>query len=317
MWTFPGRQLAAFLVLATLLSLATGLSTGRYHVRGPRQIEDACDEYTGREATGLDVGLDEGQRAQVVMADKYSAPAPVDTRCEDRRPQRLDTPERRIGISTIWERLGEMYAFACNRLLAGLAGLASSLIVAAEGCNGNPALCSRQYSNITHIGTHNSAFVGPLLQDNQYISVTEQLNMGVRMLQAQTHRWINDRIEMCHTTCYELDAGSLADYLTPIKTWLDGHDNEVVTLLLTNPDNIAVAKWAPVFAAVGLDKYAYAPGTNLSMSEWPTLQAMIDSGKRLVVFMGEYMPAISFTSERLPDRRNQTSTPTQPSCLTS
>jgi hypothetical protein len=256
-------------------------------MRRPVQDEDACDEHIGRAATGPDTGLDGEQRMQVVMADKYSASAPVDTGCKETRPHKPDIPGRRLGIPTIWDQVAEMCTFAYNRLLAGLAVLASPLMVAAEGCNGNPALCSRQYSNITHIGTHNSAFVGPLLQDNQYISVTEQLDMGVRMLQAQTHRWINDRIEMCHTTCYELDAGSLEDYLTPIKTWLDGNQNEVVTLLLTNPDSIPVAKWGAVFAAVGLDKYAYAPGTNLSMSQWPTLQSMIDSGKRLVVFMGE------------------------------
>lgn len=177
-------------------------------------------------------------------------------------------------------------------MLAGLALLAAPALVTAAGCNGNPALCSRKYSNVTHVGAHDSAFVGPLLADNQYISVTDQLNMGIRMLQAQTHKWIDGVIEMCHTSCLELDAGSLTEYLTPIKTWLDGNTNEVVTLLLTNGDAIPVAQWASVFAAVGLDKYAYAPGTKLAMEQWPTLQSMIDSGKRLVVFMGMYHPLI-------------------------
>ncbi|RKU45748.1 hypothetical protein DL546_008294 [Coniochaeta pulveracea] len=285
MWTLPGRQVAAFLVLATLLCLVTGLTTGRHHIRRPWQDDYACDGDIGHEAARLAADLDGGQRTQVVMVDKYGRAASVDSRCKASRPRIPDYPERWLGISTIWDQVGMMYAFAYNRLLAGLAVLASPWLVAAEGCNGHPALCSRQYSNISHIGTHNSAFVGPLLQHNQYISVTEQLNMGVRMLQAQTHKWINDRIEMCHSTCIELDAGSLEEYLAPIKTWLDGNQNEVVTLLLTNPDSIPVMNWGTVFAAVGLDKYAYAPGTNLSMSEWPTLQSMINSGKRLVVFM--------------------------------
>jgi hypothetical protein len=191
-----------------------------------------------------------------------------------------------------------MYTSLLTRMLAGLALLAAPALVTAAGCNGNPALCSRQYSNVVHIGAHDSAFVGKLPTDNQYISVTDQLNMGIRMLQAQTH--LEDGvIEMCHTSCLELDAGSLTDYLTPIKTWLDGNANEVVTLLLTNGDAIPVAQWASVFAAVGLDRYAYAPGTNLAMDQWPTLQSMIDSGKRLVVFMGMYHPQHSSLSTEL------------------
>ena len=50
-------------------------------------------------------------------------------------------------------------------------------------CNGYADLCSRQYSNITTIGTHDSAFVGELPQDNQDISVTAQLDAGIRFLQ--------------------------------------------------------------------------------------------------------------------------------------
>lgn len=183
-----------------------------------------------------------------------------------------------------------MVTLTIYRVVTSFGFLATPAFVSAVGCNGSPALCSRQYSNVTHVGAHDSAFVGPLLADNQMISVTEQLNMGIRMLQSQTHRWIDEKarpvIEMCHTSCISLDAGSLAEFLTPIKTWMEGNPNEVLTLLLTNPDKIPVAEWGEVFAAVGIDKYAYAPGTELAMEQWPTLQSMINSGKRLVVFMG-------------------------------
>ncbi|KAH8882219.1 PLC-like phosphodiesterase [Thozetella sp. PMI_491] len=155
---------------------------------------------------------------------------------------------------------------------------------AAAACNGNDALCSRRYSNVTYVGAHDSAFVGILPTDNQYKSASDVLSMGVRFLQAQTHSK-DGGIEMCHTSCLELDAGSLESYLTPIKTWMDSNPNEVVTLLLTNGDSIAVTQYASVFEAVGLDEYAYSPGSTLALDEWPTLQSMIDSGKRLVVFM--------------------------------
>lgn len=171
--------------------------------------------------------------------------------------------------------------------IAGLSVLvAAPASVAAAGCNGNIALCSRQYSNVTQVGSHDSAFVGILPPDNQYIPVVDQLNFGIRFLQAQTHNK-DGGIEMCHTSCLELDAGSLTNYLSPIKTWLDGNANEVLTLLLTNGDAIPVSQFASVFAALGLDKYAYAPGADLTLEQWPTLQSMIDAGKRLVVFMGK------------------------------
>lgn len=180
-----------------------------------------------------------------------------------------------------------MYRSMISCIIAGLSVLlAAPASAASVGCNGNSALCSRKYSNVTQIGSHDSAFVGVLLPDNQYIPVTDQLNFGIRFLQAQTHKK-DGGIEMCHTSCLELDVGSLSSYLSPIKTWLDGNRNEVLTLLLTNGDAIPVSQFGSVFAALGLDEYAYAPGANLAMDQWPTLQSMIDAGKRLVVFMGK------------------------------
>lgn len=165
-----------------------------------------------------------------------------------------------------------------------LAGLDAVL---ATTCNGYSELCSRLYSNYSQIGSHDSAFVGDFLTDNQFISAADQLDMGIRFLQAQTHD-LDGTIEMCHTSCLELDAGSLSSYLSPIKTWLDDNTDDVVTLLLTNGDGIAVADYADVFESVGLDEYVFTPDGILTLDEWPTLQDMIDAGTRLVVFMDYY-----------------------------
>ena len=161
-----------------------------------------------------------------------------------------------------------------------------------QSCNGSPSLCGRRYSNVTYVGSHDSAFVGLLPTDNQFTSVASQLSQGVRFVQAQSHNK-NGVIELCHTTCLEKDAGTLTDYLAPIKSFLDANPDEVVTLLLTNGDAIPVAQYGTIFQAVGLASYAFAPSSTLSLDEWPTLAEMISSGKRLVVFMGEY--AVSAT----------------------
>lgn len=119
--------------------------------------------------------------------------------------------------------------------------------------------------------------------------MASQLELGVRFLQAQTHEW-DGGIEMCHTECLLLDAGPLSDFLAPVRTFLDANPDEVVSLLLTNGDAIAVSDFAAVFESAGLAGYAFAPNGTLALDAWPTLQQMIDDGTRLVVWMGEKGP---------------------------
>jgi hypothetical protein len=127
--------------------------------------------------------------------------------------------------------------------------------------------------------------VGILPTENQVDSVADQLGAGIRFLQAQTHE-LNGELYMCHTSCTELNAGLLTDYLTTINTWMAANPNEVVTLLLTNGDRVDVSLFGTAMSSVGLDKYAYTLPSQLSMDEWPTLQELIDQGTRLVMFLG-------------------------------
>lgn len=152
-------------------------------------------------------------------------------------------------------------------------------------CNGHSELCDRKYSNITFVGSHNSAFVGKSLAVNQETSVADQLKQGVRFLQAQTQH-DDGVIRLCHTSCILEDAGPLLQYLRTVKTFLDANPNEVVTLLLTNPDGRSGADFDAIFEDSGLDVYGFLAPGNLTLDEWPTLGQMIGSGKRLVVFMG-------------------------------
>ncbi|KAJ5964844.1 uncharacterized protein N7479_004720 [Penicillium vulpinum] len=155
-------------------------------------------------------------------------------------------------------------------------------------CNGHSEYCTRSYSNITFVGSHDSAFVGPLPQQNQNIDIKAQLDMGIRYLQAQTHHSIIDKkvIELCHTSCLLEDAGPLNSFLTTIKNWLDAHPNEVITLLLTNGDSVSITEFGDTFSSSGISHYAYVPPANpLPIGKWPTLGDMISSGKRLVVFL--------------------------------
>lgn len=67
---------------------------------------------------------------------------------------------------------------------------------------------------------------------------------------------------------------------------MDSNPNEVVTLLLTNGDAIAVSKFADAYDNAGISKYTYTPPNQLALGDWPTLQDLISANTRLITFMG-------------------------------
>ena len=55
-------------------------------------------------------------------------------------------------------------------------------------CNGYPEFCNRQYSNITEVCSHNSAFVrSSNAGSNQVLPIVDQLNDGIRMRKYRSH----------------------------------------------------------------------------------------------------------------------------------
>ncbi|KAJ7131232.1 PLC-like phosphodiesterase [Mycena epipterygia] len=172
---------------------------------------------------------------------------------------------------------------------ATLALAASIPVKRATVCNGHAELCNRSYGNITFVGAHDSAFISqdPLaFARDQEVDIPTQLGLGIRMLQAQSH--VNDGVlHFCHTSCTLFDGGPVVDYLKTVKTFLDANPNEVLTLIFTNPEGQSPANvWKPLFDEAGISPLAFVPPSlPVKQSDWPTLGAMIDSGKRVVVFM--------------------------------
>ncbi|KAI4210877.1 MAG: hypothetical protein LQ351_006281 [Letrouitia transgressa] len=184
-------------------------------------------------------------------------------------------------------------------LLVSLLSFPIGRVLAQPLCNGHAEFCDRPYPNITFIGAHDSPFVGPGLSDNQNVDVTAQLNAGIRFLQGQTRLSPSETLNLCHTSCFLADAGPLATYLSTVKRWLDTHPNEVLTLLLTNPDNVPLDRFATAFKTSGIDQYAFLPPPQspspLPISQWPTLGNLIASKTRLIVFL-DYGASPSSTS---------------------
>ncbi|KAJ7293107.1 PLC-like phosphodiesterase [Mycena rebaudengoi] len=155
------------------------------------------------------------------------------------------------------------------------AAAASATLRRATTCNGHSELCSKSYGTVSFVGAHNSYAVGTNnLAVNQDQDVTQQLNDGVRLLQMQAHNE-SGTIQLCHSSCFLYNGGTLQDYL-----------KKVVTLLIVNIDNMKAAAYDPIFVAAGLDKLSFAPATSpLAASAWPTLGELIDKGTRLVTFL--------------------------------
>ncbi|KAF7290178.1 PLC-like phosphodiesterase [Mycena indigotica] len=179
------------------------------------------------------------------------------------------------------ERCGGAAQPSCNRA-----------VPRATVCNGHAQLCGRSYGNVTFMGSHDSAFFSSdpfALARDQEVDIPTQLGLGVRMLQSQAHM-NGGVIHFCHTSCALFDGGTVLAYLQTVKSWLDANPNEVLTLLFTNPEGLSIPNvWAPAFVqsgTVGIASIAFVPPQNpMPQSAWPTLGSMIDSGKRVVIFL--------------------------------
>ncbi|KAL9708970.1 hypothetical protein Ac2012v2_007787 [Leucoagaricus gongylophorus] len=125
-----------------------------------------------------------------------------------------------------------------------------------------------------------------ILARDQEVDIKTQLQLGVRLLQAQGHMK-GGVIHFCHTSCILFDGGPVIDYLKTVKTFLDDNPNEILTFIFTNPDSLSITDiWEPAFDSAGITPLAYVPPhVPMKNSEWPTLRAMINDGKRVVIFL--------------------------------
>ncbi|KAL8935592.1 MAG: hypothetical protein Q9211_004620 [Gyalolechia sp. 1 TL-2023] len=129
------------------------------------------------------------------------------------------------------------------------------------------------------------------VETSKDVNTTAQLDGGVRLLTAQVHN-NNGALHLCHSSCNLLDAGSLSDWLTEIRNWLDTNPYDVVTILLVNSDNVAASDLDGEFAAAAIKDYAYTPESATAIpSSWPTLSELIASGTRLVTFVADISPS--------------------------
>lgn len=180
--------------------------------------------------------------------------------------------------------------FHQSSLLFG-AALQTVSTQAATACNNSPALCPRQYDNVTYLGAHDSAFVrdastGFSTSGNQFYNTTRQLSAGVRLLTAQVQTPSDSSaLHLCHSSCSLLDAGPLSNWLSEIKTWMDSNPNDVVTILLVNGAAASASALAEAYTISGMADLAYTPSSPAATETWPTLSSLISKGTRAMNFV--------------------------------
>lgn len=82
---------------------------------------------------------------------------------------------------------------------------------------------------------------------------------------------------LCHAAC-EIGATPLGPQLVAIRGWLEAHPREVLVIFIQ--DAVTPQDTVDAFRAAGLDRYAH---TQPAGEAWPTLEEMIDGGRRLLV----------------------------------
>jgi hypothetical protein len=115
------------------------------------------------------------------------------------------------------------------------------------------------------------------LLPNQHFSVARQLNDGIRALMPDLH-YVNDRVYLAHGSAL-MGCRPLADMLVDLKTFMDVHPREVLTIIFES--YVRAADVEQEFRQTGLLPYVH---TQPKDQPWPTLGQMVTSGQRLVVF---------------------------------
>ncbi len=156
---------------------------------------------------------------------------------------------------------------------------------------------NKHYNRVSWLITHN-AFnsIDEIKQDvdpNQHYTLVDQLNDGVRAFMLDIHP-IHGGLRMQHGTSPESSYKDLCDFLINLKAFLVANSEEVVTLYLEVYGDIAGdldetfkgrGPGTQDFAGQDWDLSAflyYHPGQKFDV--WPTVNTMISSGARLVVF---------------------------------
>ena len=158
---------------------------------------------------------------------------------------------------------------------------------------------SRRYDQYCYLMSHNSFadFLNGWWLGNQEMTITDQLNFGVRGLMLDTHKVQVagvDQIVLYHETSWSAPTWHyLETALVEIREWLENNPTEVVTIQFQNRQRDPTLT-ASTLAAAGVTNLIFDPTKNnvgphgtwgpVLTDGWPTIGWMVQNNKRLVLF---------------------------------
>lgn len=146
-------------------------------------------------------------------------------------------------------------------------------------CNGHADYCAKPFSEWCQAATHDSAANSPDYWKfcSQDRSVRNQLDNGIRALMLNLQLSSNV-VSVCRGSCTD-GSTPFGVVLTHVKAFLEANPREVVTLLIES--QLSSSQIEADFVVRGLDSLAHTQPLD---APWPTLAAMIEAKRRLVVF---------------------------------
>ncbi|KAK3729580.1 hypothetical protein QZH41_017186, partial [Actinostola sp. cb2023] len=157
----------------------------------------------------------------------------------------------------------------------------------------------RPYNKVAFLVTHNSfsnSVKYALWVRNQRVSVTQQLNDGVRGLMLDIYPgWGSAEVRLCHGNCFWGGSSNLLDTLIQIRTFLEDNPRDVITIIfedyLRNPTILK-----RVFDQARVSRHVLrSHHWGSRYKDWPTLIDMRRLG-RLVVFNNVGLNAFPYTT---------------------
>ncbi len=171
-----------------------------------------------------------------------------------------------------WTRL-----FMHRHLVLFITFLFLSNLVIAQ-CNGHIENCDKRYNEVSIVMTHNSYNIAKSFRfPNQTLTILEQLEAGVRGLMLDFHAHKGEIVMMHHFAFFGTQPAAVP--LKQIKSFLETHPKEVITIIIES--HVSAQEIENEFKKAGLLPYCAAQQLD---QDWPTLNEMIQSGQRLVVF---------------------------------
>eukprot|EP00759_Apiculatamorpha_spiralis_P000792 PhF_6_TR10352/c3_g1_i1/m.16009 len=164
-----------------------------------------------------------------------------------------------------------------------------AFVLPREGCNGQTKLCGMTLEKIVWATVHNahsSQQDGFITPNNNY-NIPTQLNAGIRAIMIDIWNDTNSngvtQPYLCHGVC-SLGRTRLLDSFLKIEEFLRLNKTEVLIIHIEQYSN--TQDIVKDMTAANLVKYVWKPTSTPASSTWvwPTLQSLIDTNQRLLVF---------------------------------